>query len=313
MFTRLLDSGLDDNVQSTVTGFQQVLWKFKQWLSIMDSSRDSKENKLRPLANRNYNLEESVITVNVYERYSLCSEITDERLCNVTSMWVLDDSLIRGIDIEKILSTAEFHEMPSRSRDPGNARLMKNPELEDNKNENYWYCVEMGFICKREEIKLTLESVQRKMGTQLSEKISEFLPEGIVGTSKSSTIPKLVRVNFFLHELSYSYRDQFLFSLRKIIPLSNKSEIVRFPPVMTNGLRPKKYILFSSFSFPLHLKKNSEVTASCSHIESDAVIIEPDESVVSETGIPSFCGKCKIFFSVSSESLQDRDNDEKEN
>ncbi|XP_003367744.1 conserved hypothetical protein, partial [Trichinella spiralis] len=53
---------------------------------------------------------------------------------------------------------------------------------------------------------------------------------------------------------------------------------------------------------------------SCSHIESDAVIIEPDESVVSETGIPSFCGKCKtFFFSVSSESLQDQDDDEKEN
>ncbi|KRX22260.1 hypothetical protein T07_690 [Trichinella nelsoni] len=278
----------------------------------MNSSRDSKENKLRPLANRNYNLEESVITANLYEHYSLCSE-TDERLCNVASTWMLDESLIRGIDIEKILSTTKLHEMPSRSKDPGNARLMQNPELEDNKNENCWFCVEMGFSCKREEIKLALESVQRKMGMELSEKISEFLPELIVGTSKSSTIPKLVRVNFFLHELTYSYRDKFLFSLRKIIPLSNKSEIVRFPPVITNGLRPKKYILFSSFSFPLHLKKNYEATASCSHIESDAVIIEPDESVVSETGIPSFCGKCKTFFSVSSESLQDQDNEEKEN
>ncbi|KAL1241536.1 C-phycoerythrin beta chain [Trichinella spiralis] len=158
--------------------------------------RDSKENKPRPLANRNYNLEENVITVNLYERYSLCSEITDERLCNVASTWMLDESLIRGIDIEKILGPTKFQEMPSRSRDPGNVRMMQNPELEDKKNECYWFCVEMGFSCKREEIKLALESVQRQMGTQLSEKISEFLPELIVGTSKSSTIPKLPQKNY---------------------------------------------------------------------------------------------------------------------
>ncbi|KRZ78079.1 hypothetical protein T10_8279 [Trichinella papuae] len=289
-------------------GFQQVL--------SMNSNKDSKESQLRPLANRNYNLEESVITLNFYEYYGAFTVLSGE--CHVYAMWLLDKSQLRGIDIEKLLGHPNFSDMQSRFKEPYRVRMnhsVLNSELANKSDDCCWFQLEMSFVCKHEDIKLTLQNFQYKLGMYLSEKISEFLSEGIITTSMSNTIPKLVTVNFFLQELSNSYTDKFLFSLRKVIHLSNKKEIVCFPSVLTGGISPTRYILLSSFSFPLHLKKNfleiCENTASSSYIENDAAIIEPDESTVSQSGIPSFCGKCRTFFYVSSESLHD--NDGKEN
>ncbi|KRY93457.1 hypothetical protein T4D_590 [Trichinella pseudospiralis] len=282
----------------------------------MNSNKDSKESLLRPLANRNYNLQESVITLNFYEFYSAFSILSGKY--HVYAMWLLDKSQLRGIDIEKLLNHPNFSNMQSRFKDPNRVQMtysVLNLKLRNISNDYLWVQLEMSFVCKLESMKLTLENFQYKLSMNLSEKISEFLSEEISTESTSSTIPKLVRVNFFLQAISNSYTDNFLFSLGKVIQLSNKKEIVFFPSVTTGGISPARYILFSSFSFPLYFKKNflevCENTASSSHIGNDAAVIEPDESTVSQSGIPSFCGKCRKFFYVSSESLHD--NDGKEN